>query len=138
MTEVVATDGDMRSDASSTEQERARAAASRLAVFAQSDEPWVADAIDRALRDAAARRWHDVRPALMHVQILFASSHHRDVMVLIDRLEREATVRGMRAAQAVSIIDRIGERGRAGLQPDVESFATARAHAPNPVFHRHG
>lgn len=106
----------------------ARAVVGQLAMQCQVDAPSALEAIDDALRNASDNGWDDIRLSLVHVKIIAAQIHDPDSAgPLVDELEREAERLGMRAMEAIALIDRIRGSRYLGVQEPFQTYATARA-----------
>lgn len=106
----------------------ARAAVGQLAMQCQIDAPSALEAIDAALRSAAENGWDDIRLSLVHVKIIAAQIHNPDSAgPLLDELQSEAKRLGMRAMEAIALIDRIRGSRYLGVQEPFQVYATARA-----------
>lgn len=106
----------------------ARAAVGEFAMQCQVDAPSALEAIDAALRSAADNGWDDIRLALVHVKVIAAQIHDPDSAgPLLDELQSEAERLGMRAMEAIALIDRIRGSRYLGVQEPFQTYATARA-----------
>jgi|GEM_PF-4671020 len=105
----------------------ARAGVGELAMQSQSDAPDLEATIDRAMREAVDNNWVDVRLALLHVQnMYFEMRDPARAGPNIDTLLREARQSGLRAMEAVGLLDRISLSNAAGTPEPLQTFATIR------------
>lgn len=112
----------------------ARAAVGRLSMQCQTDAPSASEAIEEALRNAADNGWDDIRLSLLHVKIIATQIHDPGLAgPLTDELQREAERLGMRAMEAVALIDRIRGSRYLGVQEPFQTYATARALLSDPT-----
>ena len=108
-------------------QAAARVAVGALAVQSQSDAPGLEATIERAMREAIDNDWIDVRLALLHVQNLyFEMRDPARVGPLIDTLLREARQSGLRAMEAIGLLDQISLSNATGTLEPLQTYATIR------------